>query len=46
MTVVKVQIPRGKLGIKLKDGPEVGNVVKVFKILDGSVMAGTIFDKH
>jgi len=44
MSVVKVQIPRGKLGIKLKDGPEVGNIIRLYKILEGSVMEGKLFE--
>lgn len=41
MPTFKVNIPpEGKLGIKLKDGPEMGNVIKLYKILEDSVMEG------
>jgi len=43
MPIFKVPVPpKGKLGIKLKDGPELGNVIKLYKILDGSVMEGKL----
>ncbi|CAJ1919346.1 unnamed protein product [Cylindrotheca closterium] len=43
MPTFKVSVPaKGKLGIKLKDGPEMGNVVRLYKILDESVMEGKL----
>ncbi|KAL3944726.1 MAG: hypothetical protein SGBAC_001197 [Bacillariaceae sp.] len=43
MPTFKVNIPpEGKLGIKLKDGPEMGNVIKLYKILEDSVMEGKL----
>ena len=46
MPTFKVPVPpKGtKLGIKLKDGPAMANFVKVYKILDDSVMEGKIFE--
>lgn len=43
MAIFKVPIPKGRLGIKLKDGPETGNVVKLDKIMDDSVVEGAFF---
>lgn len=40
MVVLDVYIPTGKLGVMLKDGVDVGGVVTVIQILEGSQMFG------
>eukprot|EP00980_Cylindrotheca_fusiformis_P022149 scaffold9047_cov131-Cylindrotheca_fusiformis.AAC.4 len=43
MTIVEVYAPSGRLGVMLKDGVEVGSVIKVVNVLEGSQMFGKLF---
>ena len=43
MPILNVPIPEGRLGIKLQDGPEQGNVIRIEFVLDDSVMKGKRF---
>jgi hypothetical protein len=40
VTLEKVDVPGGKLGVMLKDGEIMGNVITVIKVLERSPMKG------
>lgn len=40
MPILKIPIPKGRLGVKLADGPDTADTVVIDNILDDSVMKG------